>query len=219
MADGQAKRQQAVDIFAAGTCADDRAAGGWGVVLQYGRHSRELHGAAFAPTSTDRLLLTAVAEAFDRLTRPTAVHVHADQALAGRYRDLGSRLSAAAQPHQVRWVGNDTSGAEAERAGALARAGLLEAAQRLDSRCIHDLITRQCWQCRPSAAPRPERVAITSGGAVFHLSEGCAALHDGWRRLERRGGVRSDLTWVPTVDAIAAGRGACEICCAGHNIR
>nr|WP_197688121.1 MULTISPECIES: hypothetical protein [unclassified Actinoplanes] len=165
------------------------------------------------------MLLTAVAEALDRLTRPVAVRVHADQTIAGRHRDLRSRLTAAAQLHQVQWVGEAAfSGAGAERAGALAGTGLLEATQRLNSRCVHDLVTRQCWQCRPSASTRPQRVAVTSGGAVFHLSGGCAALNDGWRRIERRGGVRSDLTWVPTVDAIAAGRGTCEVCCAGHDI-
>ncbi|GAA4599199.1 hypothetical protein GCM10023107_47610 [Actinoplanes octamycinicus] len=166
------------------------------------------------------MLLTAVAEALALLTRPVAVHVHADQTIVGRHRDLRSRLTSAAQRHQVRWVEEvTTSGAAAERADALARTGLLEATQQLDSRCVHDLITRQCWQCRPSAGTRPERVAVTSGGSVFHLSEGCAALNHGWRRIERRGGVQSDLTWVPTVDAITAGRGACEVCCAGRDIR
>jgi ribonuclease HI len=219
MADGQVRRQQAVDVFPAGVCDGNRGPGGWGVVLQYGSRSREVHGAELAPTSSDRMLLTAVAEALDRLTRPVAVHVHADQAIVGRHRDLRSRLTTAAQRHQVRWVGEAASGGGAERAGALARTGLLEATHQLDSRCVHDLIIRQCWQCRPSASMRPERVAVTSGGAVFHLSEDCTALNDGWRRIERRGGVRSDLTWVPTVDAITAGRGACEICCVGHDVR
>jgi hypothetical protein len=166
------------------------------------------------------MLLTAVAEALDRLTRPVAVHIHADQTNMGRHRDFKSRLTAAAQQHQVQWVGEATSSDPgAERASALAETGRHEATQWLNSRCVHDLITLQCWQCRPSAGTRPERVAVTSGGAVFHLSEGCAALHDGWRRIERRGGVRSDLTWVPIVDAVAAGRGACEVCCAGRDIR
>jgi len=206
-------------MFIAGMCDGDRGPGGWGAVLHYGRHSRELHGSEVAPTTGDRMLLTAVAEALDRLTRPVSVRLHADQAVIGRHADLRSRLASAARPHQVVWVGAADSGAGGERAGTLARTGLFEAAQRLDSRCVHDLITRQCWQCRPSAGTRPDRVAVTSGGAVFHLSEGCTALHDGWRYIERRGGVRSELTWVPTVDALAAGRGACEVCCAGRDIR
>ncbi|MEV6631577.1 hypothetical protein AB0M54_12580 [Actinoplanes sp. NPDC051470] len=219
MTDGQVQRQQAVDVFPAGVCDGDRGPGGWAAVLQYGSRTREFHGAELLPTSSDRMLLTAVAEALDQLTRPVAVRVHADPAVVGRHRDLRSRLAAASRPHQVRWVGEATSGTGVERAGALAQTGLLEAMQQLDSRCVHDLVTRQCWQCRPLAGTRPERVAVTSGGAVFHLSQGCTALNDGWRRIERSGGVRSDLTWVPTVDAITAGRGACEVCCAGRDIR
>ena len=219
MTDGQVERQRAVDVFPAGVCDGDRGPGGWGAVLQYGSHSREFHGTELAPTSSDRMLLTAVAEALDQLNRPVAVRVHADPAVVGRHRDLRSRLTAAARQHQVQWVGEATSGTGVERAGTLAQTSLLEAKQQLDSRCVHDLVTRQCWQCRPSAGTRPERVAVTSGGAVFHLSEGCTALNDGWRRIERSGGVRSDLTWVPTIDAITAGRGACEVCCAGRDIR
>jgi hypothetical protein len=163
--------------------------------------------------------LTAAAAALGRLTRPASVRIHADQTVIGRHADLRSRLASAAQPHQVAWTGSADPGAGGERADALARTRLVQATQRLDSRCVHELVTRQCWQCRPKAGTRPDRVAVTSGGAVFHLSEGCTALHDGWRSIERRGGVRSELTWVATVDALATGRGACEVCCAGRDIK
>src|SRR5690242_10048272 len=110
------------------------------------------------------MLLTAVAKALDQLTRPVAARVHADPAIIGRHRDLRWRLTAAARQHHVRWVGGATSGTGIERAGTLAQTSPLETKQQLDSRCVHDLVTRQCWQCRPSAGTRPERVAVNSGG-------------------------------------------------------
>jgi ribonuclease HI len=212
------ERLRTVDVFVAGVCDGVSAPGGWGAVLRHGRHRRELHGAEPVPTTADRMLLTAAAEALDRLTGPVAARLHAVQP-GGRHADLRSRLTIAGETHHVTWLGVTGPDPDGERADELARDGLLEAARILDARCVHDLITSQCWQCRPKAGDRPDRVAITSGGAVFHLSEACRALRDGWRHVERRGGIRSDLTWVPTVDALTAGREQCEVCCAGRDIR
>jgi hypothetical protein len=84
-----------------------------------------------------------------------------------------------------------------------------------ETRCRHDLVTDQCWQCRPTATALPARVKVTAGGRVFHLDASCTALHDGWRKLERHGGTRSELRSVPSADALAQGLGACEVCCHG----
>jgi ribonuclease HI len=219
MPGGSEIKQQKVEMFVAGVCDGDRGPGGWGAVLRYGAHGRELYGADLAPTTGERMLLKAVVEALNQLTRPVSVLLFAERAVAGRHVDLESSLASAIRPHDVSWIGTSSSAAEDGRAIALARRGLIDAVQKLDSRCIHDLVTRQCWQCRPKVGTVPDRVAVTAGGRVFHLSEACIALHDGWRYIERRGGDRAELTWVPTVDALAAGRGACEVCCAGRNMR
>jgi hypothetical protein len=83
------------------------------------------------------------------------------------------------------------------------------------ARCIHDLVRNECVDCRPARPGLPARVAMTSGGAVFHISQQCEGLHDGWRLLSRSGRTPSDLVWVPIADALASGRGSCEKCC-GH---
>lgn len=207
-------RYPAVDIFVAGMCDGGVGPGGWGAVLRYGEHIRELNGIELAPTTSERMTLTAAANALARLSRPVSVRLHADRAAVGRHLDIGAGLASAARSHQVAWVGASDSGTERTRAGDLARNGLLEARKKLAARCVHDLVIRQCWQCRPKAGANPNRVAITHGGAVFHIHEGCAALHRGWQRVEWRGGAPDDLRWVSTVDALAAGRGACRNCCA-----
>jgi hypothetical protein len=91
---------------------------------------------------------------------------------------------------------------------------LSQAAVEPLARCVHDLVRNECIDCRPVRPGLPARVAITSGGAVFHIAKQCEGLHDGWRRLSRSGGTPSDLVWVPIADALAAGRGSCEKCCA-----
>src|SRR5262249_12799204 len=89
----------------------------------------------------------------------------------------------------------------------------------VQARCVHDLVRSLCWQCRPRRTELPDRVAITPGGAVCHLLTHCAALREGWRQVSRRGGSPGDLTWVPIADALAAGRGGCEVCCAHLDLR
>jgi hypothetical protein len=87
-----------------------------------------------------------------------------------------------------------------------------------DCRSKHDLVAAQCSGCRPGRGGLPARVAITSGGSVFHTVEQCEALHMGWRQVSRRGGSISDLRWVPITNALTEGRGGCEVCCAHLNL-
>jgi ribonuclease HI len=198
--------QGVVDVYIAGVRDGDRGPAGWGAVLRYGTAIRELKGSEPAPGSPDELLSTAATAALAALTRPARVRLHAEPAVL---------RSASTGPHRVVCAGVQEDGPDQARAVALAREELDEAVRDRDARCLHDLVRNQCWQCRPRSGNLPDRVKVTSGGSVFHLSEGCAALHDGWRQLERRGGIRSDLTSIPTVDALARGLGACEDCCRG----
>lgn len=199
---------RAIDVFVAGVCEGEPGPGGWGAVLRYGKHRRELQGSELASTAPNRMLLTAAAAALGALTRPLPVRLYADRAILGR---------AAVESSRVVWVGTHDE-PDGTRATELARDALREAVRKLEARCLHDLVTRQCWQCRPTSTTLPNRVKVTSGGLVFHLDEGCAALHGGWRKVERRGGLRSDLTTIPTADALAKGLGACESCCRGFKL-
>src|SRR5262249_62194725 len=52
--------------------------GGWGAVLRYGDHVKELYGGQREPTTNNRMELTAAIEALEHLTRPSVVRLHTD---------------------------------------------------------------------------------------------------------------------------------------------
>ena len=64
-----------VTIYTDGACSGNPGPGGWGAVLRYGAHERELSGGE-AQTTNNRMELTAVIEAlrpvsYTHLTLPT----------------------------------------------------------------------------------------------------------------------------------------------------
>jgi ribonuclease HI len=144
--------ERVVEIWTDGACSGNPGPGGWGAVLRYGTHERELHGGESAPTTNNRMELMAAIRALESLTRPVAVRVHTDstyvrsgitQWLAGWKRngwvtsakqpvknaDLWQRLEAAAARHRVswHWVKGHNGHPENERADALANRGVTEA--------------------------------------------------------------------------------------------
>ncbi len=135
-----------VEIWTDGGCRPNPGPGGWGVVLKYGAHLKELSGAEPA-TTNNRMELTAAIAALSALKRPSRVLVHTDSQylqegitrwLPGWVRkgwktaarapvknaDLWQALLAAMAPHQVRWawVPGHAGNAMNERADALATA-------------------------------------------------------------------------------------------------
>lgn len=70
--------QDRVEVYTDGACSGNPGPGGWGVVLRYGGHERELYGQD-ASTTNNRMELQAVIEGLAALTRPvTVVRVHTD---------------------------------------------------------------------------------------------------------------------------------------------
>ena len=141
--------ERAVDIYTDGACSGNPGPGGWGAVLRYGRHERELYGGEATPTTNNRMELTAPIRALESLTRPSVVHLHTDSTYvrngitewlprwkrngwltAGKQpvknADLWRRLDEAAGRHQVRWywVKGHAGHPENERADRLAAKGL-----------------------------------------------------------------------------------------------
>ncbi len=140
-----------VEIFTDGACSGNPGPGGWGAVLRYGAHERELMGAD-NPTTNNRMELMAAIAALEALKRPSRVRLHTDSQYLRdgitRYihdwkrrgwktadkkpvknLDLWQRLEAALAPHQVEWlwVRGHAGHPENERADALARAGIAKA--------------------------------------------------------------------------------------------
>jgi ribonuclease HI len=150
MTDAPADR--VVEIWTDGACSGNPGPGGWGVVLRFGAHERELYGGEPVATTNNRMELMAAIQALESLTRPVTVHLHTDSTyvrngitswLASWKRngwltaakqpvknaDLWQRLEAACSRHQVTWlwVKGHNGHPENERADALANRGVTEA--------------------------------------------------------------------------------------------
>ena len=136
-----------VTIYTDGACSGNPGPGGWGAVLMFGAHERDLWGGE-APTTNNRMELLAAIKALDALTRPCRVELHTDSQyvrqgitewLPGwkargwrtadkkpvKNDDLWRALDTARARHEVtwRWVKGHAGHPLNERADALARRG------------------------------------------------------------------------------------------------
>ncbi|MFT9848398.1 ribonuclease HI [Aneurinibacillus sp. REN35] len=68
-----------VIIYTDGACSGNPGPGGWGAVLLYGQHRKELCGSE-QNTTNNRMELTAAVEAMKALTEPCKVLLHSDSA-------------------------------------------------------------------------------------------------------------------------------------------
>lgn len=67
----------AVEVYADGACKGNPGAGGWGVLMRAGSHTKELCGGE-PNTTNNRMELTAVIRALEALKRTSRVKVHTD---------------------------------------------------------------------------------------------------------------------------------------------
>jgi ribonuclease HI len=148
-----------VVIYTDGACSGNPGPGGWGAVLCYGGHEKELHGGSAELTTNNRMELMAAIQALESLTRPSVVRLHTDSSylrngvtkwLQGwksngwktaakqpvKNEDLWRRLDAAASRHQVHWlwVKGHAGNPGNERADTLANRGMDEARARTRTR-------------------------------------------------------------------------------------
>ncbi|SMO93093.1 ribonuclease HI [Melghirimyces algeriensis] len=68
-----------VTIYTDGACSGNPGPGGWGAVLIYGDHHKEITGGE-RKTTNNRMELTAAIEALKRLKEPCRVKLHTDSA-------------------------------------------------------------------------------------------------------------------------------------------
>ncbi len=66
-----------VDAYTDGACKGNPGIGGWGVLLVYGAHRKELSGGV-ASTTNNRMELQAVIEALKHMKRPAKLRIHTD---------------------------------------------------------------------------------------------------------------------------------------------
>ena len=69
--------EKIVYIYTDGACKGNPGTGGWGALLRYGKHEKELFGGA-AKTTNNRMELTAVIEALRTLKRQSSVQICTD---------------------------------------------------------------------------------------------------------------------------------------------
>jgi ribonuclease HI len=133
-----------VEIWTDGACRGNPGPGGWGAVLRWDGHERELSGGE-RDTTNNRMELMAAIRALEALTRPCRVRLTTDSNYVRqgitewlpRWRangwrtaarkpvknaDLWQRLERAAADHDVewRWVRGHSGHTENERADRLA---------------------------------------------------------------------------------------------------
>lgn len=147
----EASAQMVVELFTDGACLGNPGPGGWGVILRWRGHEKELSGGE-PLTTNNRMELTAAIEGLAALKRPSTVRLHTDSTyvrdgitrwIAGWKRngwrtadrkpvknaDLWQRLDELRAPHQVDWlwVRGHAGHPENERADALASAAARQA--------------------------------------------------------------------------------------------
>lgn len=66
-----------IHIYTDGACSGNPGPGGWGVVLLYGTHEKEIFGGE-ADTTNNRMELMAAIQALDAVTEQCDIHLHTD---------------------------------------------------------------------------------------------------------------------------------------------
>jgi len=115
-----------VEIATDGACKGNPGPGGWGAVIRYGRHERELSGGE-NPTTNNRMELMAAIRALTALNKPCRVQLSTDSryVMDGltkwihgwrkngwktadkkpvKNADLWQQLIAATEPHRIEWL-------------------------------------------------------------------------------------------------------------------
>ncbi len=134
----------AIEIYTDGACSGNPGPGGWGVLLRWRGHEKELSGGE-DDTTNNRMELMAAIQALESLKRPSHVDLHTDSTYVRdgitkwihgwkrngwktsakkpvKNEDLWKRLDAALADHQVswHWVKGHSGHPENERADELA---------------------------------------------------------------------------------------------------
>jgi len=148
MTDAHSEDKNTVTIYTDGACSGNPGPGGWGAILIYGDHEREVYGGD-SETTNNRMELSAAIEALNALKRPCAIDLHTDSVYVKdgitkwinnwkkngwrtankkpvKNTELWQALEQALERHQVNWhwVKGHAGHPLNERADELARTGM-----------------------------------------------------------------------------------------------
>ena len=145
-----------VEIFSDGACSGNPGPGGYGTILRYGKHEKELSGYA-AETTNNRMEMLGAIAGLEALTQSCSVRLISDSQYLIRgmtewidgwrrkgwknskkeevaNRDLWERLLDLSEKHQIDWVwvkGHDGH-PENERCDELARLEIIKASENIE---------------------------------------------------------------------------------------
>jgi ribonuclease HI len=142
------RSKKIVEIYTDGACKGNPGIGGWGALLRYGDHEREIFGGEKL-TTNNRMELLAAIRALEALRHPCKVQLHTDsqyvqkgisQWMEGwkirnwqtsgkkpvKNEDLWKLLDELAQQHDIEWywVRGHSGHSDNERADQLANRGI-----------------------------------------------------------------------------------------------
>jgi len=145
-----------IHIYTDGACSGNPGPGGWGALMRWRDHERELSGSE-TDTTNNRMELMAAIRALEAVKRPARVVVHTDSTYVKdgitrwihgwkkngwktaakkpvKNEDLWRQLDAVLVSHDVewRWVKGHAGDADNERADKLAREAAGKAAERIN---------------------------------------------------------------------------------------
>lgn len=137
-----------IEIFTDGACSGNPGPGGWGVLMRWRDHEKELFGGE-PETTNNRMELMAAIQGIESVTRPSRLRLVTDSVYVKdgitkwihgwkrngwktaakkpvKNEDLWRRLDAALAGHEVdwQWVKGHAGHLENERADELARLGI-----------------------------------------------------------------------------------------------
>lgn len=137
-----------VIIYTDGACSGNPGPGGWGAIMTFGEHRKEMYGGE-TETTNNRMELMAAIKALEALKRPTEAELHTDSTYVKngitqwihnwkrngwknaskkpvKNEELWRRLDELANQHTIdwHWVKGHAGHPENERADELAREGV-----------------------------------------------------------------------------------------------